>query len=142
MSLRKVIIDTNVYINWLNRGLHEDIMLGRGLTRYLSGVVLMELAVGARTLPARRALGQLARAYRAGGRCIGLQPDTLAQAGEVLQRLHDRGHQVHRASLVNDVLVALSARVLGATVLTMDRDFLVVQAVVDFKCELLAQPTG
>lgn len=141
MNLRKVLIDTNVYINWLNRGLHEDIMLGRGLTRYLSGVVLMELAVGARTLPARRALGQLARAYRTGGRFIGLQPDTLAQAGEVLQRLHDRGHQVRRASLVNDVLVALSARALGATVLTMDRDFLAVQSIVDFKCELIAQPT-
>ena len=52
MILRKVIIDTNLYIGWMNQGLHEDLMLGQGLVRYLSAIVLMELRVGAAMLPA------------------------------------------------------------------------------------------
>jgi hypothetical protein len=35
MTLRKVILDTNLYIGWMNQGLHEDLMLGPGLVRYL-----------------------------------------------------------------------------------------------------------
>jgi hypothetical protein len=55
MTLTKVVLDSNVYIGWLNQGLHEDLMMGRGLIRYLSAVVHMELRVGATMLPARRA---------------------------------------------------------------------------------------
>ena len=51
---RKIVLDTNVYIGWLNAGLHEDLMLGPGYVRFLSAVVQMELRAGATTLPARR----------------------------------------------------------------------------------------
>ena len=30
MILRKVLIDTNLYIGWMNQGLHEDWMVGPG----------------------------------------------------------------------------------------------------------------
>lgn len=43
-----------------------------------------------------------------------------------------------RASLVNDVLIALSARSLGATVLTADKDHDAIRAVLDFKLERIA----
>jgi predicted nucleic acid-binding protein len=43
---------------------------------------------------------------------------------------------VHRqASLVNDVLIALSARSIGATLLTADADNEALGAIVDFKLE-------
>jgi hypothetical protein len=56
VSLRKIVPDSNVYIGWLNDGLHERVMIGPGLVRFLSAVVLMERRVGATTLPARRAV--------------------------------------------------------------------------------------
>lgn len=123
---RKVLLDTNVYIGWLNGGLHADLLLGPGLARYLSAVVAMELGVGARLLPARRALDQLVRAYQAGGRVAVPDAQVFDRAGRVLQRI-----------LVNDVLIALSARSIGATVVSADTDFEVIETVVDFKLELI-----
>ncbi len=46
MSLLKVILDTNPYIDWMNDGLREDVMAAPGFVRYLSAVVQMELRVG------------------------------------------------------------------------------------------------
>ena len=134
---RKVLLDTNVYIGWLNGGLHADLLLGPGLARYLSAVVAMELGVGARLLPARRALDQLVRAYQAGGRVVVPDAQVFDRAGRVLQRMRDDGRETRRASLVNDVLIALSARSIGATVVSADADFEVIETVVDFKLELI-----
>ena len=138
MILRKAIIDTNLYIGWLNQGLHEDLMLGPGLVRYLSAVVQMELRVGATMLPARRALDQLVRAYRAGGRIITPDAEMFDQAGRTLQRLREIGREIRRASFVHDVLIALSARSIGAALLTADEDYQAIRAVVDFKLEMVA----
>lgn len=112
-------------------------MLGPGLVRYLSTVVHMELAVGARTLPARRALNQLVRAYRSGDRLLVPDADAFARAGELLQRLRDSGREIRRASLVNDVLISISARSIGASVLTADRDFQAIAEVFDFRLKLI-----
>jgi predicted nucleic acid-binding protein len=105
-------------VGWLNDGRHEHLMLGQGLVRYLSAIVHMELSVGARRLPARRALSQLVRAYRSVDRLAVPDADVFSRAGEVLQRLRDSGRELRKASLVNDVLISLSARSIGATVLT------------------------
>jgi predicted nucleic acid-binding protein len=138
MILRKVLLDTNVYIDWLNQGLHEELMVGPGLVRYLSAVVQMELRIGAKMLPARRAVDQLSRAYRAAGRIITPSADLFDQAGRTLQRLREEGREVRRSSLVNDVLIALSARSLGAAVLTADEDYEAIRSVLDFKLEWVA----
>ncbi|WP_437742914.1 PIN domain-containing protein [Sorangium sp. So ce1504] len=135
MILRKVLLDTNLYIGWLNRGIHEDLMIGPGLVRYLSAVVQMELRAGATTLPARRAVDHLCRAYRGAGRIVAPDAEVFDHAGRTLRRLREAGREVRRASLVNDVLIALSARSLGATVLTADEDYDAIRAVLDFKLE-------
>jgi predicted nucleic acid-binding protein len=135
VKLRKVILDTNLYIDWLNKGLHEEVMVGPGLVRYLSTVVQMELRVGATMLPARRALDQLVRAYRTAGRIVAPPGEVFDQAGRTLQRLREVGREIRRASLVNDVLIALTARSLGATMVTADEDYEVIRSVVDFKLE-------
>jgi predicted nucleic acid-binding protein len=138
MILRKVILDTNLFIGWMNSGMHRDLMLGRGLVRYMSTVVSMELRIGATTLPARRALDQLVRAYSASGRLV--VPDVVVfdQAGRTLQRLREAGREIRRASLVNDVMIAHSARSIGATVLTSDTDYELIRDLVDFKLEMVA----
>ncbi|WP_438012066.1 PIN domain-containing protein [Sorangium sp. So ce321] len=110
-------------------------MIGPGLVRYLSAVVQMELRAGATTLPARRAVDHLGRAYRSAGRIVAPDAEVFDHAGRTLRRLREAGREVRRASLVNDVLIALSARSLGATVLTADEHFDAIRAVLDFKLE-------
>lgn len=137
MKLEKVLLDTNLYIEWLNDGCYEELMLGPGLVRYLSAVVHMELSVGARSLPARRALNQLLRAYRSGDRLVVPDADVFSRAGELLQRLRDSGREIRKASLVNDVLISLSARSIGAMVLTSDQDFEAIGGVLDFRFKIV-----
>ena len=138
MSLRKVVLDTNVYIGWLNAGLHESVVVGPGLVRYLSAVVLMELRVGAATLPARRAVDHLLRAYRASGRYLAPEPALFDAAGRTLRMLKEGGREIRRSSLVGDVLIAHTARALGAAVVTRDRDFEAILGVLDFEIERVA----
>jgi predicted nucleic acid-binding protein len=133
--LRKVILDTNLYIDWFNKGIHEELMVGPGLVRYLSAVVQMELRVGATMLPARRALDQFVRAYRKAGRIVAPDSEVFDQAGRALQRLREAGREIRRASFVDDVLIALTARSIGATMVTADEDYEVIHSVIDFKLQ-------
>ncbi len=137
MSLRKVVLDTNLYIDWMNNGSREDVMVGPGLVRYLSAVVQMELRVGARTLPARRAVDQLVRAYRSARRLVAPDAALFDDAGRTLRTLRDQGREVRRSSLLGDVLIAHTARSLGARLLTADRDFEAVRRVLDFEMEIV-----
>jgi len=68
--VKKILIDTNVCIEWLNRGLHETVTLGPGVVRYLSAVVVMELRAGVSHRASREAVDALTRAYRTAGRLV------------------------------------------------------------------------
>jgi predicted nucleic acid-binding protein len=131
--MTKLVLDTNLYVGWLNQGKHEALAIGPGLVRYLSSVVQMELRAGARTRPARRILDQLVRAHAAATRLVAPTPAIFDDAGLVLQALLMAGREVRRASLVNDVLIALTARSIGATLYTADPDdFQAIRRVRDF----------
>jgi len=122
--VKKVVLDTNLYIDWINRGLREDVMLGPGLVRYLSAVVVMELRAGTHTRAGRTSIDQLVRAYASGSRLISPSRLVFDQAGSLLRKLKLAGQDVRSASFVNDVLIALTARLIGAVVLTANlRDF-------------------
>jgi predicted nucleic acid-binding protein len=138
LSPRKVVLDTNLYIDWMNRGLREAFMIGPGFVRYLSAVVQMELRVGARTLPARRAVDQLQRAYRTAGRVVAPDAQLFDTAGRTLRALHEMGREVRRSSLVGDVLIAHTARSLGASLVTVDRDYEAIRSVLDFDLEVVS----
>jgi len=125
-------------VDWLNKGRFEELMLGRGLVRYMSAVVRMELRAGAKLLPARRAVDQLVPAYGKADRMLVPTGEVYDDAGRVLRRLRNTGREVRRASLVNDVLVALSARSIGATVVTMAADFNAIADIVPFRMEIVA----
>ena len=45
--MQRVVIDTNIYIDWLNQRWYEDIIFQRDAFKHLSAVVLMELLAGA-----------------------------------------------------------------------------------------------
>lgn len=131
--MKRVLLDTNVYISFMNAGHHESLVLGAGLVRHMSTVVLMELEAGASTAAARRAVGQLTRVFERNGRLAMPPSGAWRRAGGVLRALRSKGRETRRASLVHDVLIALTAREIGATLVTSDAsDFAVIRKLVDF----------
>ncbi len=132
--MKKVILDTNIYVDWLNRGLYEEFILGKDLARYLSAVVYMELLAGATTPAAKRALVKLVFGY--GERVVAPPVGVYKRAGKLLRDLRTGGVSVRQASLVNDLLIAMSARAIGATVVTADRDFETVRTFDDFALQM------
>lgn len=136
--MRRVLLDTNLYISFMNRGQHDSLVLGPGLVRHMSTVVLMELEVGASTLAAQRAVRGLARAFDKTGRLSAPSGAAWMRMGPTLRRLRSLGREIRRASLVNDVLIALTAREIGATLITNDdSDYAVIRKVVDFSFDAI-----
>lgn len=133
-------LDTGIYIDWLNAGRHEDLIFRKGTVKHLSMIVLMELRAGAFSARDRRLLLDLERAFRRVGRTLAPAPDVYSEAGDVLRLLQSRhGYQLASShSIVNDVLIALSARSIGATVATQNaRDYRAIRAVRPFQLELV-----
>jgi len=137
--MERIVIDTNVYVDWLNEGQHEAILFQREAVKYLSAVVLMELSAGAFSARDRRLVREVTSAFAKAGRILLPTVTIYEEAGDVLRRLQEsRGYTVASAyGLVNDVLIALSARSIGATVITQnERDFVAIQTIRPFKLAL------
>jgi predicted nucleic acid-binding protein len=120
----KVLLDTNVFIGYLRAGLHAEWVLGRvsHTIRFLSAVVLMELRFGADTPRRKRAVDGIQRAFPS-GRIIAPTPSIFEQAGRVFRTLHGNGAGLQdRLGSLNDLLIALTARQIGATVVTNNLD--------------------
>ena len=136
--MNRAILDTNLYIEWIRRAAHEDLVLGRGLARALSAVVVMELRTGVTTRAAHRAVERIVRAHAAARRIVAPSAGLFDEAGGVLRNLRPAGRDIGRASLVHDVLIALTARSIGATVYTLDAsDFEAIRAVRRFRLEIV-----
>ncbi len=136
--MKRVVIDTNLYIDWINAGLREALLVGPGYTRILSAVVLLELWAGTTNLPSRRAVEKIERAYTTAQRLLVPMPGVFAESGRVLRDLRAAGLEVRSAAFMNDVLIALSARAAGARVLTRNRsDFQAIRKVSPFDLEIV-----
>lgn len=120
--MRRLVIDTNIYIDWFNAGRHQDILFQRGVVKHLSAVVLMELRAGAFTASDRRLVQRVESAFAKAGRILVPSRAVFIEAGDALRRLQaDRGFRIETShSIVNDVLIALSARSIGAAVVTQN----------------------
>ena len=137
--MERVVIDTNIYVDWLNEGQHEVVLFQREAVKYLSAVVLMELSAGAFSARDRRLVQEVTSAFAKVGRILVPTVATYEEAGDVLRRLQEsRGYTVASAyGLANDVLIALSARSIGATVITQnERDFVAIHSIRPFKLAL------
>jgi len=140
--MRRVVVDTNVYIDWINRGQHEEVLFQRETVKYLSAVVLMELRAGAFSQRDRRLLQGLEKTFERAGRVLTPSRRVFAEAGDALRRLQaDRGYNVGAShSIASDVLIALSARSIGATVVTQnERDYSAIQRVRPFRLVIVSQ---
>ncbi len=139
--MRRLVIDSSIYIDWLNARRHEDLLFRRGSVKYLSAVVSMELRAGAFSVRNRRLLRRLESVFHRTDRVLAPTANVFAEAGDVLRRLSsERGYNLKGAhSIVNDVLIALSARSIGATVATQNaRDFQAIRAIRSFDLELVS----
>jgi predicted nucleic acid-binding protein len=102
----------------------------------MSAVVLMELRAGAFARPDRRLLDRIETAFDKAGRILVPTRRVFTEAGDALRRLQAaRGFRRESpAAMANDVLIALSARSIGATVVTEnERHYRAIQAVTDFE---------
>ena len=134
--MRRLVIDTNVYIDWLNKGRHEDVLFQRDAVKYLSAVVLMELRAGAVSRADRRRVRRLETAFERAGRILAPSKALFAEAGDTLRRLQiEAGYNIGGShSIANDVLIALSARSIGATVVTQnERDYRAIERIRSFR---------
>lgn len=117
------ILDSGVYIDHWERGLHEEALAAVARTFVVrhSAVVLSELRRGARTRKAQRLVEDLFQLAR-----VQWEPRAADwwEAGRLIQVLGDaRGwNPAKRRDFQNDALIALTARRHGATVVTTNRE--------------------
>ncbi len=133
--MKKVVPDSDVYIDWLNTGRYGDVLLAKGFLKYLSALVLLELEAGAFSKRDQRLVEKLARGFDQAGRIIVPTASDYREGGKLLRRLQEeKGYDLSKAySLVNDVLIALSARRIGAMVITRNaKDFEAIRALRPF----------
>ena len=142
--MAKVILDTDLYIDWINAGLHQDIVLAHPVVRTMSTIVLMELRAGAHTQRDQRLVQRLHDVFLRTGRLLAPSARTFWEAGRVLMRLQrDQGIELRKATrLMNDVLIAPSSLDIGAAVLTRNAmDFQMIRRVRGFDLKIISTTT-
>jgi predicted nucleic acid-binding protein len=116
---------------------------------YICAVTTVELLVGANTQAQKREFASLADKYYRLGRVVTPLYQDYALLGDILQRLKylPNPPDVNQRSIVFDVLIALGAKQINATVLTENRkDFLLIKEGMrrdlDFKLVIIQRTTG
>lgn len=120
----KYTLDTNVLIDALNQPDHLEALLGFLAwalpATYVSAVVAHELAAGASTARQRALLEhQLLGPFERRGRIVAPSTAAWRRAGQIVQGRR----RPNTASALNDLLLAVSAREMGLSVITRDADF-------------------
>jgi len=134
----KVICDTSVYIPFINRGIAHPALSDESATPvlYMSAVVLSELYAGAHDGQSIKLLDKLYHTFQSVGRLIVPDHRDWRQAGIIIPRLRKKhGFESRYLSHIqNDILIACSARKIGAFVATQnERDFQRIKEFIDFR---------
>lgn len=131
--MRWAVIDTGVYIDYWEHRKHDNVLaeVRRTFIVRQSAVVLSELRRGARTGDARKFVERLARVATTWWAPL---DEDWWEAGRLIQAIGDsRDWDTNkRRDFQNDVLIALTARRYGATVVTTNRqDFAILGRALD-----------
>ena len=118
-----MVFDTNVYVATLREGVNGPAfarMRDRAPRTFLASVVSAELRAGARDQTGRLAVIDLVERFERVGRVVTPDARSWSLAGDVLADIRRRepGLRAKIASLWNDALIALSARQIGASIVT------------------------
>lgn len=137
--MRKYVIDTDIYIGLLRTGTYygliEEIYVNETPGIYFSSVVIEELLAGVNNISGRRNVETLYKPFERTGRIITPTHQIWKDSGDVISalRMQNPAIKTKLSSLLNDVLIALSARSIGATVCTSNsQDFNLIQQVKPF----------
>jgi predicted nucleic acid-binding protein len=125
------ILDTSVYIDNLRSGRFKQEILDLKFVVRLSAVVLAELSMGARSVEMKRFVDDLAKNFG----IIAPNERGWIQSGRIVSRLvAAKGFDIHKTREIHfDVLIALSARRIGAYLVTCNvADFTAVREFVGF----------
>lgn len=130
----KVVVDTSVYIDVFNRGLHKEEIDGFNKIMYLAHPVLHELWIGATGRREVRHMEQFLTKFIKLKRLITPTPATQFRIGRVCRKLRASGKlDPRQPRIYNDVCIAVLARQIGATVVTKNIcDFEEIGKVIDF----------
>jgi predicted nucleic acid-binding protein len=125
------ILDTSVYIDNLRSGRFKQEILDLKFVVRLSAVVLAELSRGARSREMRRFVDDLAKNLR----IIAPNEREWMQSGRIVNRLvAAKRFDIHKTREIHfDVLIALTARRIGACLITCNvDDFTAIREFLDF----------
>jgi predicted nucleic acid-binding protein len=134
----KAILDTSVYIPFLRDGIihpkfPEDFV---NPLLYMSSVVVSELYAGAHDSQSIKLLDKLHQTFQNVGRLIVPNDEDWRQTGGIIAKSGKKyGYDsIYLSRLQNDILIACSARRIGAFVLTKnEKDFVRIREFLDFR---------
>ena len=125
-------LDTSVYVDNLRSGRFKNEILGLNFVVRCSAVVLAELSRGARSAPMKRFVDDLAKNLR----IIAPNEREWLESGRIVNRLvAAERYDIHKTREIHfDVLIALTARRIGAYLITCNaEDFTRVRRYVNVK---------
>ena len=133
----RALCDTSVYIPFINQGITHPVFSEKSFSPvlYMSAVVLSELYAGAHDRLSIKILDKLYRAFQDVGRLIVPVDSDWRQTGGIIAKLRGKyGYEAgYLSRLQNDILIACSARGIGAFVFTRnERDFQRIREFLDF----------
>jgi predicted nucleic acid-binding protein len=141
----KHLVDSDLYIDLIQSGTTLPVLRelydkeAPGI--YFSSIVIQELLAGARSQAARRHVEVLYRPFEKTGRIITPNHTHWKRAGDVLSKILIRRPDLRSKLpfLVNDTLLALSARAIGAALYTRNHDdFVVIRTVCSFQLVVIS----
>lgn len=137
--MRKYIIDTDLYIELLRTGRYHDIIAeiysNETPNIYFSSVVAQELLSGVVSEDGKKNVETIFRPFEKVGRIVTPGHVVWKEAGEILSELKMKRPDLKTklSQILNDTLIAMSARSIGAAVITLNSlDFETIKSVRHF----------
>ena len=141
----KVILDTNVYVSACRseatRARFRATFFPLLPVTFLAAVVAYELRGNAANRPTQRLVHELLAPMERSGRCVTPTLEDWIEAAAIVTAIgeRDRGWRSKLPGLLNDILIALCARKIGATLLTYNgQDFRLIRRHKEFALRVLA----
>lgn len=141
----KVMLDTNVYVSACRseeaRARFRTSFFPLLPVTFLAAVVAYELWVNAAGRPTQRLVQEFIGPMESKGRCVSPTFADWIEAAAIVTAIveSDRGWRSKLPALLNDILIALCARRIGATLFTYNaQDFRLIRRHKDFALRVLA----
>ncbi len=135
--MAKILLDTSVYIPLLRQGRSPGAILNTpGSIIYLSAVVAEELFAGAGDAVTVKALEKLCHIFQKNRRMVVPAEKDWFECGSILSQMGRKyGYEsIKKGRLVNDILIALGCKNIGAALLTSNhKDFQMIHKFVSFQ---------